>query len=75
MVDSPILAKSLSSGRRSLRSRENARDNTTDATRYHEAMWETSFSKVEPDEEPSSFNFISGNLELVDTSILQGDPG
>ena len=50
-------------------------EHTTDATRLHEAMWETSLSKVEPEEELSSFDFTSGKLELVDTSILQGDPG
>ena len=50
-------------------------EHTTDATRFHVEMWETNFNKMEPEEEPSSFNFISGNLELVDTIILKGDPG
>jgi hypothetical protein len=51
-----------------------------DSSRFQEEMWETSLNKSmnltlwEPEEEPSSFNFISGNLELVDT-IRKGDPG
>ena len=51
-----------------------------DSSRFHEEIWETSLNKSmnltlwEPEEEPSSFNFISGNLELVDT-IRKGDPG
>ena len=47
----------------------------SDANSFCSDIRDSNSDEVEPEEEPSSFNFNSGNLELVDTIILKGDPG